>query len=158
MIKSIIHYSLFIIPFLALISLLAPHLASAAVTGIDNEQHKLPYWRPLVSCSGAPTSDPNFPVCRPSGAGGEDDLLHTFIHLAYFGMTITLFFLAPALFAWGGILILISGASPGKLEQGKKILTGTVIGVLITLFALLIVRTFLQLVGICGVGGFTPPC
>jgi hypothetical protein len=49
---------------------------------------------------------------------------------------------------------MVSGGNPGKREQGKKAVTGTIIGVLITLAAFLIVKTFVNLIGISDVGGF----
>ncbi|OGZ53426.1 MAG: hypothetical protein A3B25_01880 [Candidatus Ryanbacteria bacterium RIFCSPLOWO2_01_FULL_48_26] len=79
------------------------------------------------------------------------DLIHTLIHLIVFGMSITLFGAAPILFAWGGILILTSAGNPGKISDGKKILTGTLIGILIILSAYLIVKTFIDALGISGI-------
>lgn len=45
-------------------------------------------------------------------------------------------------------MILIAGASPDKLATGKKILTGTLIGVLIVLSSFLIVETFISILGV----------
>ena len=92
--------------------------------------------------------------CGGSNPCDRNDLIHTFIHVIYFGMTLALFVAAPIFFAWGGILILMSGANPGGIEQGKKIVTGTVMGILIRFSSYLIVKTFVSFIGIQGVGGF----
>jgi hypothetical protein len=98
------------------------------------------YWGPLLSCSG-------------SGQGGLSkctslcDLLRTFQNVIYFGISLAFFAIAPVLLIWGGLLILIAGPNPGLLEQGKKILTGTLIGILIVLCSFLIVNTFLWAMG-----------
>ncbi|MEK9180297.1 MAG: hypothetical protein AAB897_02700 [Patescibacteria group bacterium] len=84
-----------------------------------------------------------------------DDLIQTALNFVSFGMTLALFVGAPILFAYGGVMILISGGSPDKLGQGKKILTGTLIGALIVLCAYLIIKTFVSLLGISGIGGFS---
>lgn len=105
------------------------------------------YWGPLVSCTG------NYDPSNPSPTGQPTcisfcDLIHTFLHVIYFGMSIALFVLAPIFFAWGGIMILIAGGDPGKMQSGKKILTGTLVGIGITLGAFLIVATFVRFLGV----------
>jgi len=98
-----------------------------------------PYWGPLVSC-GPGTEKP---MCTDLC-----DLIHTVQHTIYFGMSLALYAFAPAFFAWGGLMILISGGSPERLGTGKKILTGTVIGIAIVLGAFLIVNTFISVLGV----------
>jgi len=52
-------------------------------------------------------------------------------------------------------MILVAGGDPGKLGEGKKILTGTLVGILIVLGAFLIVSTFIKFLGVSGfVKGF----
>lgn len=121
-----------------LVLIFVPFLASAC------DAPSIPYWASggLVSCTGLGCHD----FC---------DLICTFVRVVYFGITIAVFAVAPVLFAVGGILILTSGGSPGRLEQGKKTLTGTLIGVLITLLAYLIVATFVKFLGASGIGGFS---
>lgn len=106
------------------------------------------YWGPLVSCTGnySSGSNPCVSLC---------DLIQTFLNVIYFGMTLVVFVLTPVLFAWGGITILLAAGDPGKLQSGKKILTGTLIGLGIVLFAFLIVSTFIKFLGVQGyVQGF----
>ena len=69
------------------------------------------------------------------------ELLHTFQHLAYLMISIGVFAIAPILFVWGGIRIITAGASPEGVSAGKRILVGTVVGMLIALGAFLIVNT-----------------
>ena len=86
------------------------------------------------------------------------DLVHTFVHIVYFGVTIAVFLVAPVLFAWGGIMIMLAGGNPGKLGEGKKILTGTIIGIVITVGALLIVRAFVAAIGVTNSISFSLNC
>ncbi len=129
------------------------------------------YWgqapNPIISC-GAPiivTPGPGItPTIREnlSGCRSLCDLIHTLMHIIAFGMSITLYVATPILFAWGGILILISAGNPSKISEGKKILTGTLIGLLIILSAYLIVKTFINTLGITdfipGFSGSTFSC
>jgi hypothetical protein len=96
------------------------------------------YWGPLLSCTA-------------TGAGGGKctslcDIAHTIEHFIYFGMSIAVFVAAPILLAFGGITIMAAGASPELVSKGKKIVTGTIIGIVITLCAFLLVDTFLNIV------------
>lgn len=100
-----------------------------------------PFWpsnaTPLLSC-GISGRTPCTSLCQ---------LIETSQNFIYFGLTFLLFAIAPVLIAWGGIQILIAGPSPSRLESGKKILTGTIIAVVIGLGAFLIVNTFLFFIG-----------
>ncbi len=130
----------------------APFVASAHPVNILQGG----FWGPIVSC-GPPTGVPGAPS-GPSPCVNLCDLMHTFLHLVYFFMSLTLYALAPVLFAWGGILIMIAGADPNKLSGGKKLLLGTLVGVLITLAAFLIIKTFVTALGVEGrFLGFTNP-
>ena len=104
------------------------------------------YWGPLVSCTGDGSPDANgnatMEVCQ-----SVCDLVHTFQHLIYFGMTLALFVFMPIFVAYGGILILIGGANPGLISQGKGAIQKSIIGAVITLSAFLIVNTFLLAFG-----------
>ena len=114
------------------------------------------FWGPIVSC-GAPikvtttgTGNDRTTQAEPNDGACLSlcDLVHTLIHLIVFGMSLALYAGAPVLFAWGGILILISAGNPGKISEGKKILTGTLIGILIILLAYLIIKTLIDTLGI----------
>lgn len=115
-----------------LILLTAPALALAATITSPS----LPFWgggsSGLLSCTGATCHS----LC---------DLIQTFVNVTYFGITLVLFIAAPILFAWGGIMLIISGGNPGKTGEAKKILTGTLIGVVIVLSAFIIIKLFVDL-------------
>ncbi len=109
------------------------------------------YWGPLLSCNTGKNADGTVNLTCAS----LNDLIQTILNVVAFAMTLALFVLAPLFFAWGGLMMLIAGGSPQKMASGKKILTGTVIGIIIVLAAYLIVKTFVGFLGIAGVGGFS---
>jgi len=55
-------------------------------------------------------------------------------------------YIAGIMFAWGGLLMVMSGGDRGKFEQGKAKMTDAVIGIIIVLAAWLLVDTVLKLV------------
>jgi hypothetical protein len=124
----------FLLTFLTL-----PVLVSAQSA---NKPLALPYWGPLLSCTG------NDPSVTKIDSGGLQtchsicDLLSTAQRIMYFAITISLFILAPIMFLWGGIMIMISAGSAEKVGAANKMLMSTVVGVLIVLFAFVIVNTF----------------
>ncbi len=115
----------------AFVLFVAPLAASA-------QQVSFPYWpsaqTPLLPCTGLDCVN----LCQ---------LLILFQHLIYFGMTIAVEIAAPIFLIWGGILILISGGSQERLSKGKTVLTSTLVGIVLSLGAFLIMSTFLWLVG-----------
>ncbi len=118
------------------VSIAVPYLALAATS--------IPYWPssadPLISCSGDPVAlGSSIRKCT-----SFCDIIDTSKSIIYFVMTLALFAFAPILFAWGGIMIMTSGANPGNIETGKKILKGTVIGVVIVLLAYTIIYTLVS--------------
>lgn len=56
--------------------------------------------------------------------------------------------LLAVMLAWGGFLLLFSGGDPGKITSGKKVLWASVIGFLLVMFAWLIVKTVLSMMGV----------
>jgi hypothetical protein len=68
-----------------------------------------------------------------------------------------LFVIAPLMFVYGGITILISGGNPGLRSKGTGIVRANIIAILIVLAAFLIINTFIKFVGIQGgyIKGFT---
>jgi len=120
------------------------------------------YWGPIAWCTGSfiATANPT-PSPTPGTAGNTPptctnlcDLIGTFLNVVYLLMSIAIFIATPILFVWGGVMIMFAGANPGMLETGKKILTGTVIGLAIVLCAYLLVNTVLSVLKISSVGGF----
>ena len=135
----------FIFLFLAIIAIILPSFALAAPnlwpTG---------FWGPLISCLGNYSGGGTLPPCT-----SLCDLINTIENIIYFAISIVIFILAPILFAWGGILYMISRGSPDGLTKAKSVLTKTLLGVAIVLCAWLIVNTFINVLGIgSSVGGF----
>ncbi len=105
---------------------------------------------PLITCTGA------------GATGGTDnkncqsfcDLVCTVANVVYFSIGVVIWIIAPIMFAWSGLSIILSRGSPEKTSQAKKMLTATIIGMLIVICAYLIIYTFVKVVGISGVGGF----
>ncbi|OGY99727.1 MAG: hypothetical protein A2945_01870 [Candidatus Liptonbacteria bacterium RIFCSPLOWO2_01_FULL_52_25] len=91
------------------------------------------------------------PWCNALGFCG---IVQVLLNVVSFGISIAFFVLMPIFLVWGGIIILTSGGNPGKLGEGKKILTGTLVGVLITLGGYLIVKMFVDFLDIGKIGGF----
>jgi len=80
------------------------------------------------------------------GEGQEPCTFSDFFVLINNVVSFILFDLIPPLavlyFAWGGITMMTAGGDPGKVEQGKKILTYGIIGVLLIYSAWIIVYEF----------------
>jgi hypothetical protein len=53
-------------------------------------------------------------------------------------------FLAILFIAWGGFLMLISGASPGNLQKGKNTVWNAIIGLVIAFSSWMVVNTFIH--------------
>lgn len=120
----------------------------------------IPNWGPIITCSGAPSPDSKLPRCT-----SLCDALATGKNLVEFGMTLALFIIAPLVFVWGGIQVLISGANPGLRSKGMQTIRGVVIAIIIVVLAYVIVNTFITLLGIATtkngprgfIQGFTSP-
>ncbi len=100
-----------------------------------------PYWG---------TSPPLLP-CGPGVGHDCTSICEIFVlvqRLIYFGITLVFFAIAPILFLYGGVTLLISAGSPEKISSGKKILTGTIYGVALALGSFLIVNTFFWIIGL----------
>lgn len=105
----------------AICALLVPALASAQVS--------LPYWGPIVTCG-------------KGGCASLCDLFATAQRFIYLLMTLTLFVIGPILIVAGGIMIMISGGTPERFGTGRKMITGAIVGILISLGAFVIINTF----------------
>lgn len=86
----------------------------------------------------------------PCGTSTSPDAKCNLCHLFVLGQNIVDFLtkvIAPSLavlaFAWAGFKILISGGSPGKRQEGIKIIRDTVIGLLIVFGAWIIINELL---------------
>src|SRR3989344_6849024 len=117
----------------------------------------IPYWGanpPILSCTGNydPQNPPQAGPTRPCTS--LCDLIFTARNVVYFAITLTLFAIAPAMFLWGGFLMVVSGGSAERFGKGRKVLVNTAIGVALALGAFVIVATLLWAAGArLGVGG-----
>src|SRR5438067_7627261 len=71
----------------------------------------IPYWGPLLSCTGNVPDKTGIPNSLPH-CESICDLLVTAQNILRFAITLALFAIAPLLFAWGAILLITSGGSP----------------------------------------------
>lgn len=158
--KLIYGFSLAIV----IIPLFTPMSAIAANYKVPNIW-PIGFWGPIVSCtgnvyntnsviSGGASSSIPYSV-NNNACTSLCDLVNTTINLIYFGISFALFIITPILFAWGGIKFMISQGDPNGISEAKKILTGTLVGLLIVLGAWLIVNTIISFLGIINVGGFS---
>lgn len=127
--------------------------AAAPVAYADSRVWPTGYWGPLLSCTG------NYNDVVPTGVedGGVTevcdnlcDMLSTGQNIVDFVITIVVFVGVPAMIAFAGVLLLISGFAGGdseKRSKAKDIIISTVVGLLITLGAYVILSTFLWLAG-----------
>ncbi len=73
-------------------------------------------------------------------------LLDLIQHIIYFGLSLLIFAITPIMLLLGGGMIMMSRGEE-MLSKGKKIVTSTVVGLLIGLSAFVIISTFLWLIG-----------
>ncbi len=72
------------------------------------------------------------------------DLVAEIIQIIYFIIGVGIWIIVPIMAAWGGIIIMISHGDPAKASEGRKALTGAVVGVVIMLCSWLIVSIFIH--------------
>ena len=147
-----------ILLFIAVPLVIAPYFALAA-----NVATGIPYWPgvggapQLISCTGFLGGEKDAggkPLSAKTPCVSLCDLIDTVLNVIYFAMTLAIFVFAPMLFAWGGFMVLTAGAKPDQVGMAKKVLTGTLIGVLIVLGSFLIIYTVAHELGV-GLAGFT---
>jgi hypothetical protein len=146
-----------------------PLISSAAANASGNVAYTTPplwptgFWGPVVWCTGSSIATANPTPSPTPGTAGKTppptcnnlcDLIGTFINAIYLLLSIAIFIFTPVLLVWGGVMIMLAGANPGMLETGKKILTGTVIGLAIVLCSYLLVNTVLSVLSVTSIGGF----
>ena len=74
------------------------------------------------------------PLVTTTNPQGLSDFVNLFINAAQMMLGV-LGSLALLFFVYGGVVLLTSGGSSERVMQGKKVLTGAVIGIIITLGA-----------------------
>lgn len=90
------------------------------------------------------------PNCDPTECG-EGQLLQLGVNVINFMIHFLAFPLVVIFFLWGGFLLLTSGGSPNRIEQGKKAITGAVIGLVIVLTSVVVINVFLDTFTSCEV-------
>lgn len=107
---------------------------------------------PFLTCSGAPSEGSELPRCT-----SVCDILSTGKNILDFAVSLLLFVIAPLMFVYGGIVILVSGGNPGLRSKGTGVVKANIIAILMVMAAFLILNTFIKFVGIQGgyIRGFT---
>ena len=74
----------------------------------------------------------------------EADFYQLIINVIDFMISSLAFPLVVVFFLWGGFLLLTSGGSPNRIEQGKKAITGAIVGLVIVLTSVVVINVFLD--------------
>lgn len=82
----------------------------------------------LVPCSGTDCTEANF--------------YELIVNVIEFAIKFLAFPLVVLFFLIGGFILLTSGGSPTRVEQGKKAITGAVVGLVIVLTSVVVIHTF----------------
>ncbi len=130
---------------------LVPAFAAGANTNIWNPSILN---GPLVTCTGdgsapAVPGAATLPPCQ-----SLCDFIATLVNITYFGIGVLIWIVAPIIFAIGGIMYLIAGGKPEMIGKATKMLTGTVVGLLIVLCGWLLISTLLYFLQVTDIGGF----
>ncbi len=135
-------------------ALALPYIASAAVN--QDVWNPSILKGPLVTCAGGPVDmTTGTAQDNPNACHSLCDLVATMANVIYFFIGVVIWIITPIMVVWAGILFMLSGGSPEKIGNARKMLTGIVIGILIVLCAYLIVYTFVNVLQIGNwIGGF----
>ena len=149
---------------LPLIAVMLPYVVFAAAQSSihDNVWSINTLKGPLVTCWGAPvtytnnTSGNGFTTStNPNACHDVCDLVATTANVVYFGIGVVIWIIAPIMFAWSGISLMLSRGNPEAASGAKSRATRTVIGLLIVICAYIIVYTFVHVIGVAtSIGGF----
>ena len=95
---------------------------------------------PLVAqAGGIPFFGPIVPDAINRCAAGWGMLITVINNIISFLITLAIVFVAPLMIAWSGFLFVVNPVNAGGKEQARKILTNTVVGIVIALAGWLIV-------------------
>jgi len=148
------------LPFIVLLPLIAPLVAHADSNNIHSNVWDISILQgPLVTCVGAPLTSGTVQNQVSTQCSNLCDLFSTAANVIYFGIAVVIWIITPIMFLWSGIMFMISGGSPEKVGTARKLITGTVIGILIVLCAYLLLYTFTNVLNIQQyIGGFGTGC
>jgi hypothetical protein len=99
---------------------------------------------PLTVCGAPVTLSNSGSKANSNGCQDLCDFVAQIIQVLYFIIAVGIWIIIPILFAWGGVKIMIARGDPGKASEGRKTLTGAVVGVIIMICAWLIVSIFVH--------------
>ncbi|MBI3089003.1 MAG: hypothetical protein HYY99_01975 [Candidatus Colwellbacteria bacterium] len=80
---------------------------------------------------------------QPQPQCTENDFIALIVKVINFAIHDIAFPLVVLFFLIGGFLLLTSGGSPNRIEQGKKAMTGAVIGLVIVLTSVVLINTLI---------------
>lgn len=113
------------------LTLLAVPLAVMAATPLAAHAAGIPFFGPIIEDS--------WNSCA-LGWGAVILVVNNIIRL---GITLAITIVAPIMIAWSGFLITVNPVNPGGREQAKKILTNTIVGIVLALASWMIVAAVL---------------
>jgi len=97
-----------------------------------------PYWGPIVHCGSIYPPGPCISFC---------ELVHTGQNFIQLLLTVAVFVALPLSILFGGFLIMTAGGSTERVGRGKKVITGVLTGLALTIGSYLIVSTVLFALG-----------
>jgi hypothetical protein len=98
---------------------------------------------PLAAHAGIPFLGPIIPEAYnrcPASWGMLIDVINNIISLL---LTLAIIFVAPLMIAWAGFLLVVSQGDSGKRTQARKILTNTIVGIVVALAGYMIVAAIM---------------
>lgn len=102
---------------------------------------------PIVPCGPQvipPGGGPPDPIFAGRPECNKCEILHLTKHIIDFIMVAAAPILAAFFFIWAGVLLMLGGAMPGRLAEGKRIFKDTLIGIIIVMLAWLITNTLIK--------------
>lgn len=90
----------------------------------------------IVQAAAIPNFDPIVPKNCPAGWGMLVTVINNIITVL---LSIMIVFVAPLMIAYAGFLFVVNPTNPGGKEKAKQILTNTIVGIIISLSAWMIV-------------------
>lgn len=93
----------------------------------------------VASAAGIPFFGPIIPKENPLCPAGWGMLIVVINNIILLLLTLAIVFVAPLMIAWAGFLLVVSQGDSGKRTEARKILTNTIVGIVIALAGWLIV-------------------
>ena len=97
----------------------------------------------LAHAAGIPFFGPLFPPEANQCAGGFGLLVSVVNNIISFLVTIAIVFVAPLMIAYAGFLFVVNSVNPAGKARAKQVLTNTIVGIVLSLAAWLIVNAIM---------------